>query len=57
MKEMFVKTSDLHTYGTRSATSGGSHPLHRRLNIGKAFSVSGALPVEIREAQPLKLSK
>ena len=36
MKEMFVKTSDLHTYITRSATSGGFHPPHRKYNIGKA---------------------
>ena len=36
MKEMFVKTSDLHTYSTRSATSGSFHPPHRKLNIGKA---------------------
>ena len=60
MKEMFVKTSDLHTYSTRSATSGGFHPPHRKLNIGKAsFSYSGAhewnqLPVEIRGAQSLE---
>ena len=60
MKEMFVKTSDLHTYSTRSATSGGFHPPHRKLNIGKAsFSYRGAhvwnqLPVEIREAQSLE---
>ena len=56
MKEMFVKTSDLHTYSTRSATSGGFHPPHRKLSIGKAsLSYRGAhvwnqLPVEIREA-------
>ena len=36
MKEMFVKTSDLYTYSTRSASSGGSHPPHRKLNIAKA---------------------
>ena len=60
MKEMFVKTSDLHTYSTRSATSGGFHPPHRKLNIGKAsFSYRGAhvwnqLPVEIRGAQSLE---
>ena len=43
MKEMFVQTSDLHTYSTRSATSGGFHPPHRKLNIGKAsFSYRGA---------------
>ena len=60
MKEMFVKTSDLHTYSTRSATSGGFHLPHRKLNIGKAsFSYRGAhvwnqLPVEIREAQSLE---
>ena len=33
MKEMFVKTSDLHTYSTRLATSGGFHPPHRKLYI------------------------
>ena len=60
MKEMFVKTSDLHTYSTRSATSGGFHPPHRKLNIGKAsFSyrcahVWNQLPVEIRGAQSLE---
>ena len=56
MKEMFVKTSDLHTYSTRSATSSGFHPPHRKLNIGQdSFSYRVAhlwnqLPVEIREA-------
>ena len=56
MKEMFVKTSDLHPYSTKSATSGGFHPPHRKLNIGKAsFSYRGAhvwnqLPVEIKGA-------
>ena len=60
MKEMFVKTSDLHTYSTRSATSGGFHPPHRKLSIGKAsFFYRGAhvwnqLPVEIRGAQSLE---
>ena len=60
MKEMFVKTSDLHTYSTRSATSGGFHPPHRKLNIGNAsFSYRGAhvwnqLPIEIRGAQSLE---
>ena len=62
MKEIFVKTSDLHVYSTRSATSGTFHPpspSHRKLNIGKAFSCWGAhvwnqLSVEIREAQSLE---
>ena len=54
MKGMFVKTSDLHTCSTMSATSGGFHPPHRKLNIGKtSFSYRGAhvwnqLPVGIR---------
>ena len=57
MKEMFVKTGDLHTYSTRSATSGGFHPPHKKLNIGKAsLSYRGAHvwnqpPVEISGAQ------
>ena len=60
MKEMFFKTSYLHTYSTRSATSGGFHLPHRKLNIGKAsFSYRGVhvwnqLLVEIREAQSLE---
>ena len=41
MKELFVKTSDLHTYSTRSATSGGFHPPHRKLNIGKLLFPTG----------------
>ena len=63
MKEMFVKTSDIHTYSTRSASSGGFHPPHRKLNIGKAsFSYRGArawnqLPVEIRGLSLLKTFK
>ena len=60
MKEMFVRTSDLHTYSTRSATAGGFHPPHSKGNIGKAsFCYRGANvwkqpPVEIREAQSLE---
>ena len=55
MKGMFVKTSDLHTYSTRSATSGAFHPLTGSSILRKAFSCRGAhvwnqLLVEIREA-------
>ena len=59
MKGMFVKTSDLHTYSTKSATCGAFRPLTGSSVLRKAFSCWGShvwnqLPVEIREAQSLE---
>ena len=60
MKEMFVKTSDLHTYSTRSATSGAFHPLTGNSILVKLFPVGvlsdvwNWLPVEIRKAQSIE---
>ena len=60
LKQMFVKSEDLHSYDTRSANSGNFHLPKRRLNIGQtAFSFHGAslwnqLPYEIKKAQSLK---
>ena len=43
LKQMFVKSEDLHSYDTRSANSGNFHLPKRRLNIGPtAFSFYGA---------------
>ena len=60
MKNMFMKSSEVHAYSTRSAASGDFHLPKRNLNIGKAsFSYHGVyiwnqLPVQIREAQSIK---
>ena len=60
LKQMFVKSEDLHSYDMRSANSGNFHLPKRKLNIGQtAFSFHGAslwnqLPYEIKKAQSLK---
>ena len=60
MKNMFMKSSEVHSYITRSAISSDFHLPKRNLNIGKAsFSDHGAyvwnqLSVQIREAQSVK---
>ena len=60
MKNMFMNSSEVHAYSTRSAASGDFHLPKRNLNIGKAsFSYHGAyiwsqLPVQIRKAQSIK---
>ena len=60
MKNMLMKSSEVHSYGTRSATSSDFHLPKRNLNIGKAsFSYHSAyiwnqLPVQIRETQSVK---
>ena len=41
MKEMFAKTSDRHTYSTRSATSGGFIPLTGSLILEKLLFPTG----------------
>ena len=57
LKQMFVKSEDLHSYDTRSANSGNFHLPKRRLNIGQtAFPFYGAsywnqLPYKIKKAQ------
>ena len=43
MKNMFMKSSEVRSYSTRSATSGGFHLPKKNLNIGQAsFSYHGA---------------
>ena len=43
MKNMFMKSSEVHSYSTRSAASGDFHLPKRNLNIGKAsFPYHGA---------------
>ena len=60
LKQMFVKSEDLHSYDTRSVNSGNFHLPKRRLNIGQtAFSFHRAslwnqLPYEIKKAQSLE---
>ena len=60
LKQMFVKSEDLHSYDTRSANSGNFDLPKRRLDIGQtAFSFHGAglwnqLPYEIKKAQSLE---
>ena len=60
LKQIFVKSEDLHSYDTRSANSGNFRLPKRRLNIGQtAFSFHGAslwnqLPYEIKKAQSLE---
>ena len=55
-----MKSSEVHSYSTRSAASGDFHLLKRNLNIGNAsFSYHGAyiwnqLPVQISVAQSVK---
>ena len=57
LKQMFVKSQDLHSYDTRSANSTNFHLPKRMLNIGQtAFSIHGAslwnqLTYEIKKAQ------
>ena len=59
-KNMFMKSSEVHSYSTGSAASGDFQLPRRNLNTGKAsFSCHGAyiwnqLPVQIREAQSVK---
>ena len=60
LKQMFVKSEDMHSYDTRSANPGNFHLPKRRLNIGQtAFSFHGAslwnqLRCEIKKAQSLE---
>ena len=60
MKNMFMKSDEVHSYSTRSAASGDFHLSKMNLNIRKAFfSYRGAymwnqLPVQIEEAQSVK---
>ena len=60
LKQMFVKSEDLHAYDTRSANLGNFQIPKRRLNIGRtAFSFHGdglwnQLPYEVRKAQSLE---
>ena len=60
MKNMFMKSSEVHSYNTRSAASGDFHLLKENLNIGKAsFSYHGAyiwnqMLVQIMEPQSVK---
>ena len=60
MKNMFMQSSEVHAYSTRSAASGDFHLANGNLNIGKAsIFYHGAyiwnqLPVQIREAQSIK---
>ena len=57
LKQMFVKSEDMHLYDTRSANSGNFHLPKRRLNIGQtAFSFHGTslwnqLRYEMKKAQ------
>ena len=59
LKQMFVKSEDLHSCDTRSANGGNFHLPKRRLNNGQtAFSVHGAslwnqLSYDIKKAQSL----
>ena len=60
IKSMFMKSSEVHSYSTRSTAPGDFHLAKRNLNTGKASLsyhcayIWKQLPVQIREAQSVK---